>query len=262
MAGSESRGDQARDGGEGERQSPAAGLFPGDRCRYCSLGRRVFQPGPGIPDIPQPPFGVLLQAAPQQTPDLHRNPLPPRFPGGDFDEGVGDRFPREKPIAREHLEQDDAEGPNVRALIHQLPTRLFGRHVGSGTDNHAHPADRVHRQALRVLEPLAGRGFVRHLGQSEIQHLHRAVRPQDDVARLQIAVHDALLVRVFERVGDLPGDLQRLIQGHGALPDSFRQCGTVHQLHHQVIGSDVVKVADVGMIQRGHRRALRGRSDR
>ena len=100
---------------------------------------------------------------------------------------------------------------------------------------------------------VAGRGFVRHLGQSEIQHLHRAVRAKDDVARLQIAVHDTLLVRGFERVGNLPGDRQRLIQRHGALPDALRQGGSLHQFHHQVIGADVVELADVGMIQRSHR---------
>ena len=130
---------------------------------------------------------------------------------------------------------------------------MFGRHVGSRADDHAYPADRVQRGALRVLEELAGRGFVGHLGQPEIQHLHRAVRPQDDVARLQIAVHDALLVGVFQRLGDLPGDLERLIQRYRALPDSLRQSGTLDEFHHKVIGAHVVELADVGMIQRGHR---------
>ena len=106
--------------------------------------------------------------------------------------------------------------------------------------------------ALRVFERV-GRGFVRHLGQSEIEDLHRAVWPQDDVARLQIAMYDALLMGFFERFRYLPGDLERLVKRHDALPDALRQGGTLHQFHHQVIGTYVVELADVGKIQRGNR---------
>ena len=49
------------------------------------------------------------------------------------------------------------------------------------------------------------------LGQAEVQHLHGAVRPHLDVGGLQIAVNDALLVRRFERFGDLLRDRQRLV---------------------------------------------------
>ena len=38
---------------------------------------------------------------------------------------------------------------------------------------------------------------------AEVQHLHGAVRAHLDVGRLQIAMDDALLVRRFERFGDL-----------------------------------------------------------
>ena len=64
-------------------------------------------------------------------------------------------------------------------------------------------------------------------------------------------MHDALFVRGFECAGDLARDLQRLIQRNRALPDSLRQRRPLHQFHHQVVGSHVVKVADVEMIQRG-----------
>jgi hypothetical protein len=39
--------------------------------------------------------------------------------------------------------------------------------------------------------------------QPEIEHLHRAVGPDLDVGRLQIAMDDAVFVRGLERVGDL-----------------------------------------------------------
>jgi hypothetical protein len=42
----------------------------------------------------------FVQAAPQQTPGLRRNRLPPGFLGGYFDEGIGNGFPHEQPLAR------------------------------------------------------------------------------------------------------------------------------------------------------------------
>ncbi len=59
------------------------------------------------------------------------------------------------------------------------------------------------------------------------------------------------VVRGFECIGDLACDPQRLIQGQRALLDSLLQRLSLHQFHDQVIRSNVVEVADVGMIQRG-----------
>ena len=42
----------------------------------------------------------------------------------------------QRPPARQHLEQDDAERPDVRALVDRLPARLLGTHVGGRTQNH------------------------------------------------------------------------------------------------------------------------------
>ena len=54
------------------------------------------------------------------------------------------------------------------------------------------------------------------LRQTEIENLHRAVAGQFDVRGLQIAMDDAALVRVFERLGDLLGDRQRFVKGNRA----------------------------------------------
>jgi hypothetical protein len=50
------------------------------------------------------------------------------------------------------------------------------------------------------------------LGQPEVEDLHGAVRRHLDVGGLQVAVNDALLLSGLERVGNLPGDRQRLVQ--------------------------------------------------
>ena len=50
------------------------------------------------------------------------------------------------------------------------------------------------------------------LRQSEVEDFHRPARGQHDVARLEIAVHHAFLMRRVERRDDLSGDGQRV--GH------------------------------------------------
>ena len=55
------------------------------------------------------------------------------------------------------------------------------------------------------------------LRQAEVQHLHRAVLANLDVGGLQIAMDDPLLVRGFERLGDLLRDRQRFVDRDRAL---------------------------------------------
>ena len=107
----------------------------------------------------------------------------------------------------------------------------------------------------------------RRLRQAEVEHLHDAVGRDLDVGRLQIAMDDALLVRRFERVGDLPRDGQRLADrrcGPVAMPIGERVA--VDELEDQrgraVHVLEAVDRADVRMIQRRPAAALRARSGR
>ncbi len=52
--------------------------------------------------------------------------------------------------------------------------------------------------------------------QPEVQHLHRAVGFDLDIRGLEIAIDDPLLVRGLERLGDLFGDRQRLVEWDAA----------------------------------------------
>ena len=77
-------------------------------------------------------------------------------------------------------------------------------------------------------------GFVRQgFGQAEVQHLHGAVGGHLDVGGLQIAVDDALVVRVLERVGHLPRDGQRFVERNRPAADALRQRRAFDQFHHQ-----------------------------
>ena len=65
------------------------------------------------------------------------------------------------------------------------------------------PAQRgcVHRIPVR-------RCWVEHLRQTKVEHFDRAVLAHSDVRGFQISMNDPLLVRRFERLGDLPRDRQ------------------------------------------------------
>ena len=52
-------------------------------------------------------------------------------------------------------------------------------------------------------------------GQAEVAELGGAVRGQPDVAGLEVAVDDAVRVGVLQRLADLIGDGQRLVDGAG-----------------------------------------------
>src|SRR5689334_22399389 len=64
-------------------------------------------------------------------------------------------------------------------------------------------------------------------------------------------MNDALLMRGFERFGDLPGVVHRRLQRNRP-----GEIFAFDELHHQVVRADVVQRADVGMIQRSDRPGL------
>ena len=73
--------------------------------------------------------------------------------------------------------------------------------------------------------------------------------------RLEIAMDDALAMRLVERVGDLGGDLQRLVERKRPFLEARGQRLAVEMRHDEVVRAvdvpDVVDAADVRMVQRG-----------
>jgi hypothetical protein len=103
------------------------------------------------------------------------------------------------------------------------------------------------------------RGFrrrrVERLGQPEVQHLDLPVGSQLHVVGLQVAVDDAALVRHLQRLGDLPGHLQGLVEAQASGRDPLAERRPLHELQDQrldalqllqpVDGSDV-RVVETG----------------
>ena len=125
---------------------------------------------------------------------------------------VGDAV--ERAPARQRFEQHGAEGEHIAPRINGAALELLGRHVMERAEDLSVPRD-GRRRGLDVVE----HGPVAHdLGEAEVEELdlRRPLPggPRDhDVAGLEIAVHDAVAMRLVERVGDLDGTRERLIEG-------------------------------------------------
>ena len=65
------------------------------------------------------------------------------------------------------------------------------------------------------------------------------------LAGFRIAMQDALRVRHFQRLDDVRGDAQGLVEGQRTM-----ERRSLEVLHHEVVGPDVMQDADVGMAQR------------
>ena len=98
------------------------------------------------------------------------------------------------------------------------------------------------------------------LRQTEIQHLDLTVRTNLDVRRLQVAVHDALLVRGFERVRNLRRHRERFIQRGAAAREELGQRLALDELHHECEGAaglfETVHDGNTRVIERGERARL------
>ena len=139
----------------------------------------------------------------------------------------------ECPAAGEHLVED---APNAQMSLRlsagfpwpaRAPCRPPCR--GSRPWRHRRRGDgrrrRGGRCAVAVRPP--------RLGQPEVEHLGDTIGAKLDVGRLEVAVDDPLLVRGFERLGDLPRDGQGLIERDRAAGDALRQVLALDQLHDQ-----------------------------
>ena len=183
-----------------------------------------------IADIPQPLLRIFLQAPLQQRPHLRRHAAQIRLLHDHRRQRVADVFALEQPLAREQFVQHHAEGPDVGALVAPaLPRACSGAMYAA-----------VPRIMPACVMPMVSVGEFSdcrwvaapafRFASPKVQHLHRAVGLDLDVAGLQIAMRDALVVRGFERIGDLARDAQSFIERHRPL----RRLA-LDELHHQVI---------------------------
>ncbi len=129
----------------------------------------------------------------------------------------------ERQLAREHPEQDGAEGEDIRPLVLRRAAPLLRRHVrGRPAADAAVPE--------RVREP-------------EVEHLHGAALAQEHVAGLEVAVRDAVRVRVRDGGRDLDADGERVARAHRPRGEAVRERLAAEQLEDEV--GAVLRSADV-----------------
>jgi len=149
-----------------------------------------------------------------------------------------------------HLVEQRPEGEDVAARVGLLALELLGRHVVHGPDDRAVGGQgRGERQGAEALGFSLRDG---QLGQPEVQQLGALARDHD-VARLEVAVHQAPAVGGVQGVGDLDR-VPHHVGGRDRTPDQPRGQGlALEMLHHQVVVAvllaDVEEGADVRMIQ-------------
>jgi len=160
-----------------------------------------------------------------------------------IDDGVergGDGIAEEWVAAEEHFSEDDAESPEIAALIEGAAHYLLGGHVEGGA------GDGV----------LRGGHLAEHAGEAEVNDFNGAGGGDHDVGGLDVAMDDAAGMGFGEAVGHLRNDADGFVDGKRTAADGLGEGGALvvgHDDEGLACGGflDAVNDADVGMVERG-----------
>ena len=173
-------------------------------------------------------------------------------PGQDRRDDVVGRGTLERLAAGEHLVEHDAEGEHVRRRGDFGADQLLRSHVADRAHGHARAG--AHERGCIFAPVLA------ELGQAEIENLRVAVRRDDHVLRLDVAVDDAGLVRGGQGRGDLCADFDDVGDRHRAAANALAERLAIDHLHGDeakvVMRADLVDVSDVRVMERRGRLRL------
>jgi hypothetical protein len=196
---------------------------------------------------------ILLQTT-VRDPIEHRHRKRRRIGVDDPVHRVDLRIAAEDFLLRHRLVQHAAEREHVGAVIDDRAGQLLRRDVADGADDRSRR--RGERRRDRVVHLAGGRHRFR---QSEVDELRVAVVGDHHVLRLQIAMHDPVLVRAGEAVGDadqVADELRRVVV------HVLAQARAADQLHRQVVHVPAIdgRAADVVDRDDGRMIECRGRA--
>ena len=129
---------------------------------------------------------------------------------------VGGSLPR-TPLAGQNLIQDAPERPDIGASVRRLPLRLLGTHVrgGSRAPCRLSASAELVGRAKCLENRRRGRGIgIDALARPKSSTFTRR-RAELDVGGLEVAMDDPFVVRRLERLGNLQGDGDGLVDRHG-----------------------------------------------
>ena len=178
----------------------------------------------------QPVLGLLHAHAAQNVGSLGGNGRGQRSDVGnlfwarDLDYYLDRRFPCPRCAPRKHLEQHDAETVHVGARADCARVgRLLGGYVAGRAEHGV-----CHRD--KRVEAFRG------LCDSEVKQHRRAISRDNDVLRLEVAVHHAEAPGEGENVADLEDGAHCVAFLHGAAERDCRaQRVALHVVHHEVV---------------------------
>ena len=138
-------------------------------------------------------------------------------------------LPRERALPRREEVDQDPQGVRIRSAVHGIAEDLFRRRVLRRTDETG-GLERDVDVALGALEQFRD---------AEVEHVDALVGAtrvlHEDIAGLQVAVHDAPAVGVVEDLGELLDDArQPHRRERTVLLDDASQWSAVHVLHREV----------------------------
>ncbi len=206
---------------------------------------------------------MFVEAAPEELAEpriqIGRERREIRIPREHRGHDIGRRLPAKRLPPGEHFVEHDAKREHIAAMVGLKASGLLRRHVGRGAEDDA-CLRREHAECRRVREGPACRRAVHRLGQAEVEDFHGPVLAHLHVGGLEIAVNNPVLVRRFQRLGDLLRDEQRLIDRDRTLCDAVGERGPFDELQDERPGRvgvfEAVDGADVGVIQGGQRLRL------
>ena len=132
--------------------------------------------------------------------------------------------------AGEHFVEHGAEREDVRASIDDLAAHLLRCHVSGGAGDERSRG--LGWTFLRRVTPAAPE--VVQCREAEIEDLHAAVQREEDVLRLQVAMHDAACVRGAKPPGHLERDVERRVHRQRAGAEARAQRLAFQTLRHEV----------------------------
>lgn len=124
----------------------------------------------------------------------------------------------ERVSAREELEQDEPDRVDVSRRGECLAADLLRREVPGSSD---------------MLAELRSSGSV-ELRKTEVDELHLAVRTDQDVVRLDVAVQNIALVRTRERLRKLEPDVHDVVRVERGVGQHIAEVGALDQLERQI----------------------------
>ena len=163
-------------------------------------------------------------------------------------------------LPHHQLAEEHPQGPHVSLAGDVLVQPLLRRHVGGRPP---HPPLLLVQQHLGGVEVILGGDLfpgpvllpADDVGQAEIQHPDAAVPGDLDIFRLEVPVQDAVLVGLFQGLGNGPGHALGLLQPRRRLLDALAQGLALQVLQGHVGGALVLPSSvdgdDVGVVEAG-----------